>query len=266
MDAPWLRIAKRLPVGGQTRFRCCGSDKAAVAFNNPADWSGYCHRCKEPMYQRKQYAEFIQVEPEKPVAAAPADVISIADANEFERESAYKFIINKGLMPDMVPNLCYSRQARRLVFPLTQALSLGRATMDWMKPKWIQYGGKSSFALTTPKTLDVRGIVLTEDYLSALKVQYASNRFGSGDVVCAALLGTRLDSKLKLFIAENHLPTTLMLDGDRAGYDGIKRITKDLGIYTKVRSYTIDGLDPKDMTMQQILEGLDGCSNSKGTL
>lgn len=265
-DAPWLRIAKSLPVGGQKRFRCCGSTKAGVAFNNPAAWSAYCHRCKEPMYERKQYAEAPTIQVERPVQPAPADVISINDASQYERELAYKFLISKGLMPDMVPNLCYSSDARRLVFPLSSTLSLGRAMMDWMQPKWIQFGGQSTFALTTPKKQNAQAIVLTEDYLSALKVQYASNQFGSGDVVCAALLGTRLDRRLKLLIAQQATPTILMLDGDKAGYEGIERIRKDLRIYTDVRDYTIDGLDPKDMTMQQILEGLDGRSNSKGVV
>lgn len=261
-DAPWLRIAKSLPVGGQRRFRCCGKDNAAVAFNNPADWSGYCHRCKEPMYVRKQFAEVPTIVHEEPVQAAPADVIKINDATAYEQELAYTFLISKGLMPDMVPNLCYSRAARRLVFPLSSTLSLGRAMMDWMKPKWMQYGGQSAFALTTPRQQDVQGIVLTEDYLSALKVQYALNHFGDGNLVCAALLGTRLDRRLKLSIAQDKLPVLLMLDGDAAGYAGIERIRKDLRIYTEVKDYTIDGLDPKDMTMQQILEGANGICDS----
>lgn len=256
MDAPWLRIAKRLPVGGQQRFRCCGSTKAAVAFNNPAAWSAYCHRCKEPMYERKQYAEAPTVQVERPVQPAPADVISINDASQYERELAYKFLISKGLMPDMVPNLCYSSDARRLVFPLSSTLSLGRAMKDWMQPKWIMYNGIAPYALTVPKTQDVQGIILTEDYLSALKVQYSLNQFGDGDWVCAALLGTRLDRKLKLFIAEQRLPTLLMLDGDSAGYSGVERITRDLKIYTPVSSFSAEGKDPKDLFVQEILDGI----------
>ena len=255
-DAPWLRIAKRLPVGGQQRFRCCGSDNAAVAFNNPDAWSGYCHRCKEPMYQRKQYAEFVQVEPERPVQAAQADVKRITDASQYEQELAYKFLISKGIMPDMVPDLHYSASARRLVFPLSPALSIARATQDWQKPKWIQYGGKSAFAMCKPLH-DVKRIVLTEDYLSALKVQYAANKFGDGTALAISLLGTRLDKRLKLLIAEQKLPVLLMLDGDAAGYAGTERIRRDLRIYTEVKDYSIEGMDPKDMTCSQILEGLN---------
>lgn len=264
-DAPWLRIAKSLPVGGQQRFRCCGSDKAAVAFNNPAEWSGYCHRCKEPMYQRKQFAEFQTVQVERPVQPEPSDIVSIAEASQYEQELAYKFLVSKGIMPDMVPDLRYSARARRLVFPLQGKLSIARGLYDWQKPKWIQYQGQSTFAACVP-TGEVKQIVLTEDYLSALKVQYASNRFSDGSALAIALLGTRLDKKLRLLVQQQKLPVLLMLDGDAAGYAGIERIRKDLRIYTEVRDYTIDGLDPKDMRVQQLLEGLDGFSNSKSTV
>lgn len=257
IDAPWLRAAKRLPVGGVERFRCCGPDKAAVIFNKPEAWEMYCHRCKSSPKERKQFVQMQRVQHEARVQPAPADVINIADARQSVQQSVYAFLATKGIMPDMVEDLQWSDTAQRLIFPVSSGLSLGRATTTWQNPKWIQYGGKSSFAYIAPRTQPVQGIVLTEDLLSAKKVAYASNHFGSGNLVCVSILGTRLDARLKLLILEHNWPVLLMLDGDDAGYSGVKRIKRDLKAFPiRVGSFAVDGKDPKDLQMQEILEAL----------
>lgn len=262
IEAPWLRACKRLPVGGSARIRCCGRDKAAVIYNKEASWEMYCNRCKQPQYQRKQYVQQVSVVPERPVQPAPADEIRIKDARAETQSQIYAWLVSKGLMPDMVPDLRWSDKARRMIFPVSSALSLGRGMSPLQNPKWIQYGGRSTFGMCQPR-LAPRAIVLTEDLLSAYKVQHVINKYSTGDILCVALLGTRLDSKLKLFIAEQHWPVLLMLDGDAAGYDGIKRIRRELKAFTglSVGEFTQSGDDPKDMDIATILGGLNGFFN-----
>lgn len=255
MDAPWLRACKQLPVGGSERFRCCGSTKAAVIYNNPDAWEMYCHRCKSSPRERKQFVQQRQVEPEQRVQPAPADLISITNARSDTQQNCYGLLAKKGIMPDMVPEVLWSDSARRLVFPVSSGLSLGRATTMWQNPKWVQYGGKSSFAPMAPAS-PVTGIVLTEDLLSAKKVQYAVNHFGDGSSLVVALLGTRLDGKLKLWIAQQGWPVLLMLDGDDAGYAGVARIKRELRPYTTVHDFAVPGKDPKDLTISEILEAV----------
>lgn len=257
IDAPWLRACKRLPVGGVERFRCCGPDKAAVLFNHPGSWEMYCHRCKSAPKERKQFVQVVVQQDTRPVQPAPADVMSIADVRPEVQSQVYAFLVSKGLMPDMVEDVQWSDLAKRMVFPVSSGLSLGRAMMPWQNPKWIQYNGRSSFAPIHPKNQPVQGIVLTEDLLSAKKVAYASNHFGSGNILCVALLGTRLDSKLKVWIAEHGWPVLLMLDGDEAGYSGVKRIRRELRPFVQVQDFAVDGKDPKDLTIAVILEALN---------
>lgn len=264
VDEPWLRECKRLPVGGTMRYRCCGRDKAAVLYNNPEAWEMYCNRCKRPAYKRKQFVQAHTVQVERPVQPVPADVIDISQASPYVRQEVYKLLALKGLMPEMAGELQWSQSKGRIVFPLSSGLAIGRAMTTRQQPKWLQFGGRSAFAAIAPKNAPVQGIVLTEDYLSALKVSHVSNHFGSGDVVVAALLGTRLDSKLKLWIAERGYKTLLMLDGDAAGYEGIARIKRGLRPFVQVGEYTHDGYDPKDMQVDEILGALIGCFNSKG--
>ena len=260
IDAPWLRACKRLPVGGSARIRCCGRDKAAVIYNKEASWEMYCNRCKQPQFERKQYVQQIKHVVERPVQPAPADLICIRDASAEVQNMAYSLLASKGIMPEMVEDMLWSNASKRLVFPISSALYLGRAMTPAQHPKWVQYNGKSSFGYIAPKTQPVQGIVLTEDLLSAKKVAHASNRFGSGTIVVVALLGTRLDKRLKLLIAENNWPVLLMLDGDEAGWDGIKRIRRELKAFSGLRigEHTVPGLDPKDMQVDSILEAVHG--------
>ncbi|UNA01095.1 putative DNA primase [Erwinia phage Micant] len=260
IDAPWLRACKRLPVGGSARIRCCGRDKAAVIYNKEASWEMYCNRCKQPQFERKQFVQQIKHVVERPVQPAPADLIRIGDASAEVQNAAYSLLATKGIMPDMVEDVLWSNASRRLVFPISSSLYLGRAMTPAQHPKWVQYNGKSSFGYIAPLNQPVQGIVLTEDLLSAKKVAHASNRFGSGNIVVVALLGTRLDQKLKLLIAQNNWPVLLMLDGDAAGYDGIKRIRRELKAFSGLRvgEFTRPGDDPKDLEIATILEALNG--------
>lgn len=225
----------------------------------------WCNRCKQPQYQRKQFVQQMSVVPERPVQPAPADEISIKDARAETQSQVYAWLFSKGLIPEMVPNLRWSDKARRMIFPVSSGMSLGRGLSPLQNPKWIQYNGKSSFAYVAPLKQNIRGIVLTEDLLSAYKVAYVSNHFGTGDIVVCAMLGTRLDSKLKLFMAQNGWPVLLMLDGDKAGYDGVKRVRRELKAFLglRVQDYIVDGNDPKDLSSIEILRGLDGCFNCK---
>lgn len=265
IEAPWLRACKRLPIGGSARIRCCGRDKAAVIYNKEASWEMYCNRCKQPQFERKQYVQQIKRVVERPVQPAPADLIHIRDASAEVQSLAYSMLATKGLMPDMVEDVLWSSTSKRLVFPISSSLYLGRAMTPAQLPKWVQYGGKSSFGYIAPAKQPVQGIALTEDLLSAKKVAHASNKFGSGDIVVVTLLGTRLDQKLKLLIAQNNWPTLLMLDGDTAGYDGIKRIRRELKAFTglNVGEFTQAGDDPKDMDIATILGALNGFFNRK---
>lgn len=257
IEAPWLKACKKLPVGATARFRCCGRDAAGVLYNNPDAWEYYCHRCKHAGKERKQFVQQAVSLPEPRVQPAPADLKRVDDVSAVTQSQIYAFLATKGIMPEMIGDALWSDSAKRLVFPVSSGLYLGRAMTSHQSPKWIQYGGKSAFAYIAPKKQSVQGIILTEDFLSAKKVQHILNRYGAGDMAVIALLGTRLDKKLKMWIAENNFPVLLMLDGDEAGYAGTARIRRELRPFVKTSTFAVEGKDPKDMQAQEILDGIE---------
>ncbi|QBP32913.1 gp13 [Shigella phage Buco] len=284
-DAPWLVACKRLAVGQTARFRCCGRTPAAVLYNKPDSWGMFCHRCKSSPYERKQYVSLVQPEILPRVLPAPAHLIRVSQATPETRAHVYSFMVSKGLMPDMLEDALWSEELKRLVFQTGQGTYLARAMYEHQQPKWLMLGGAQSYAIAPArvgiaqtnahtthsaqtavaapaKTLDAAAdaglVVLTEDYLSARKVQWTSERYSpQATVLAVALLGTRLQLALKSKLVQANKPVLLMLDGDAAGDAGTARISKELRPFVPVRSYQLPGLDPKDMQVHQILEGLN---------
>ena len=257
MDAPWLQACKRLAVGQTARFRCCGRTPAAVLYNKPDAWQMYCHRCKESLSERKQYVSLVQPEVLPRVLPAPAQLICISQTSAELQAQLYGFLVSKGIMPEMAGAVYYSEQLKRLVWDLQNGTYLARALHQYQQPKWVMLGQPAQYAAAQPLQHPTEQVVLTEDWLSALKIQWVSKKYSSVPVTAVSLLGTRLSLALKASLIQMNKPVLLMLDGDSAGYAGRDTIQRTLKPFLQTRSYTIDGLDPKDMTCQQILEGLN---------
>lgn len=99
--------------------------------------------------------------------------------------------------------------------------------------------------------------VLTEDYLSALKVQQVLGKYSSQTVQAIALLGTRLPLGLKARLIKEDKPIVCMLDDDTAGWNGTAAIIKQLKPFVPVHDRHLN-VDPKAATCSQILEALHG--------
>ena len=275
-SAPWALKCKQLAVGQSARFRCCGRTPAGVLHNKPEAWEFFCFRCKSRGYVRKQYVSLVKVEVLPRHLPAPTDLKELGNCAREVQALCWGFLVGRGLMPEMAGAVYYSEQLKRLVWDLQNGTYLARALHQYQQPKWVMLGEPAQYAMAqTPLTITPKitqslsessaqctqtassAVVLTEDWLSALKVSWVATKYCSEPVTAVALLGTRLSLPLKAKLIQLGKPVLLMLDGDSAGYAGRDTIQRTLKPFLRTRSYTIDGLDPKDMTCQQILEGLN---------
>lgn len=254
MDAPWLQACKRLAVGQTARFRCCGRTPAAVLYNKPEAWQMYCHRCKESLSERKQYVSLVQPEVLPRVLPAPAQLIQIHQTSAELQAQLYGFLMSKGIWPEMAGAVYYSEQLKRLVWDLQNGTYLARALHQYQSPKWVLMGQPAQYA-DAGTWLNTGVIVLTEDWLSALKVQYVSEKYGSEPVTAVALLGTRLSLPLKAKLIQLGKPVLLMLDNDEAGWAGSKMVQRTLKPFLPVHDRVLRD-DPKACHISEILEGL----------
>lgn len=265
-EAPWLQACKRLAVGQTARFRCCGRTPAAVLFNKPEAWQMYCHRCKESLSERKQYVSLVQPEVLPRVLPAPAQLIQISQTSAELQAQLYGFLVSKGIMPEMAGAVYYSEQLKRLVWDLQNGTYLARALHSYQSPKWVMLGQPAQYAtvVNTGKlnaqkwsgaSQQTACTVLTEDFLSALKVAYVAERYSSSPITAVALLGTRLSLPLKAKLIRLGKPVLLMLDNDEAGWAGARMVQRTLKPFLPVHDRVLRD-DPKACNISEILEGL----------
>lgn len=254
-EAPWLQACKRLVVGQTARFRCCGRTPAAVLFNKPEAWQMYCHRCKESLSERKQYVSLVQPEVLPRVLPAPAQLIQISQTSAELQTQLYGFLVSKGIMPEMAGAVYYSEQLKRLVWDLQNGTYLARALHQYQQPKWVMLGEPASYAAAQPLQHPTELVVLTEDWLSALKIQWVSKKYSSVPVTAVSLLGTRLALALKASLIQMNKPVLLMLDNDEAGWAGARMVQRTLKPFLPVHDRVLRD-DPKACNISEILGGL----------
>ena len=254
-EAPWLQACKRLAVGQTARFRCCGRTPAAVLFNKPDTWQMYCHRCHTSLTERKQYVSLVQPEVLPRVLPAPAQLIQIHQTSAELQAQLYGFLMSKGIWPEMAGAVYYSEQLKRLVWDLQNGTYLARALHQYQQPKWVMLGQPAQYAAAQPLQHPTEKIVLTEDWLSALKIQWVSKKYSSAPVTAVSLLGTRLSLALKASLIQMNKPVLLMLDNDEAGWAGAKTMQRTLKPFLPVHDRVLRD-DPKACNISEILEGL----------
>lgn len=255
MDAPWLQACKRLAVGQTARFRCCGRTPAGVIYNKPDSWQLYCFRCHTSLSERKQYVSLVQPEVLPRVLPAPAKLIQISQTSTELQAQLYGFLVSKGIMPEMAGAVYYSEQLKRLVWDLQNGTYLARALHQYQQPKWVMLGQPAQYAAAQHLQHPTEQVVLTEDWLSALKIQWVSKKYSSVPVTAVSLLGTRLSLALKASLIQMNKPVLLMLDNDEAGWAGARMVQRTLKPFLPVHDRVLRD-DPKACNISEILEGL----------
>lgn len=254
-NAPWVLKCKQLAVGQSARFRCCGRTPAGVLHNKPEAWEFFCFRCKSRGFVRKQYVSLVHAEVLPKHLPTPTDLKSINDCTPELQAFCWGFIVSRGLMPEMAGAVYYSEQLKRLVWDLQNGTYLARALHQYQQPKWVMLGQPAQYAAAQPLQHSTDMYVLTEDWLSALKIQWVSKKYSSAPVTAVSLLGTRLSLALKASLIQMNKPVLLMLDNDEAGWTGAKTIQRTLKPFLTVHDRVLRD-DPKVCNISEILEGL----------
>lgn len=251
----WLDKAKSLPVGYSARMRHCGLRWGnMVVRNEPTKWSAYCYRCKEYLAEPKTHT---RVAPRAMVAKKyhSSDTILPPDTTRDVPDSVMAMVWKYGITKDGVLQeyiIEYSHSTNRLYFRNrhTHAVSSRYCGNSTRYPKWMH---------SEPYTNVTGGyaggvIVLTEDFLSAVKVKEASMSVYP-KLHAVAVHGTYPKTEVLCSIM-SYKPKAVVLafDADEAGDYATRAFRKVLRpICSNVVQMNIPrGMDPKDMSFDAL--------------
>lgn len=254
----WLEHAKRLPLGQSRRLRhkCPGRVRSTnstnmVVSNKEDRYVAYCQSCRKGGVSMKSHVRLSKVPDQHRFMPWPDDAVSWRDVPE--ASALHALLLDKGIDPGvMCPDqvIWYSKKQQRLLFG-TALGWIGRSASG-QSPKWTGYGWPAPAYHKHPVDSWTDVWVVTEDYLSALKVRWATPEF-----TAVGLCGTAMPDALGAQLV-NHKPTLVVtfMDGDKAGRDGAVRVAnrvRGLG-FKCVDIHTPEGKDPKDLHQHELQE------------
>lgn len=248
----WQDIAKALDCGSKRKIVCCGSSPSALISNNRFGIRFHCFRCTDfntfIPHGKRSVSEILAARKAtsslKTSKSMPSRAVSLTDP--VVPTEAHAWVLQSGLLPEdanRMYGMLYDPFTRRILIPLDNGF-LARAVFN-ERPKYI----KSSTANVYELPVDIHTVVVTEDILSAIKV----NSVGYSTL---AILGTTVSPTIASRIAR-YKDIIIWTDSDKAGDAAYVKLRKKLALYpVKVRRIVTDD-DPKlihKKTIRKLME------------
>lgn len=253
-DDEWLDQAKQVPLNGRNRIlHGFESRPNMVVFNNPDSWSCWCFACNSGSRVRKDSPVLCEapVDTSKPVPL-PDDCVALQELSEDVLNKVYYYFLTRGINPDTMlkdMQVLFSAKTMRVCLEMFGGCFSGRGIAG-QKVKALTYSDSiaTKYAVHPCDGGPWSGtVVITEDYLSALKIRYAMQ----GSVTAVSAQGCGMPKQLLPKLLKTQV--LIMLDGDSAGQKGSALMYKKLKglINTKIIN-TPTGKDPKNLTVNEI--------------
>lgn len=253
----WLKAAKRLPVGATDRIYHGAEKRPNLVIRNQQDkYTAYCHHCHQGDVL---YKDAVRIQAETPVEKSKRGIPDLVPADLWTPEEELKikkFLVSKDMAMgffgwSMRPLL--NRADNRLVFRTPDQI-VGRDLTGRAPAKWFTYYGNSTY--NRAKHVEFQGVtvVLTEDYMSALKLQYVFNQ-KFPKLMAVAVMGTKLCSDLTVQLTKAR-NVIILFDGDSAGYKGAEAFTSAFDVldipYMDWTGKMPENCDPKNLSTEAI--------------
>lgn len=259
----WLKIAEGLPVGGTTKVAHIedgtGKSDSVLIYNLVNGYGAKCYRRGTSDWVSKDSVNLVELAEALEISAKcdlPEDMGKYLPSLNLPYQSlASSYLLKRNIDPESID--AYVSQSRmRLIFYGVDTSGtfgyIGRDITEKHKAKVVNYqtskGRIQNLVLNI--SLSFNTVVLTEDILSATKIQYVARRYGLplGEVI--SLNGTKGSDSLSLYLMDKDV--LIWLDGDSAGVQGSVKLYRDLqSIAKSVKIIQGEG-DPKDYSYQDI--------------
>lgn len=252
----WLHEAQRLPLG-QSRRVYHGAERRPnmAVYNNADGWSCWCHACHAGGRVKKEFPQLLPTAPEmRSGTGLPSDRVPLTEVGERVVERIVRYLAPRGLdfethIRPLGPQ--YTEKYDRLLLPQQGGALVGRALGDQPAKCIVYSSGKHPLLAMHPSDSIKPGcdLVLFEDYLSTLKAREALG----GAYTCVSIQGTSPARAARAELMQAST-ATLMLDGDKAGYEATPKVAamlRALGVHVRTVR-TPEGQDPKNLKNAEI--------------
>jgi DNA primase len=232
----WLTKAKTLPAGQSMRIECCEADRSMLVSNKRKGYTGYCFRCREPLFQ--SHGEFsLAVLARRRAELALVQEREVKIPRDFSLDiptDEAVWLYKAGISPDIARyyGIGWSEYLGRIIIPTYEngELVAYTARLQSGKPKYLEKSSDpggcifvASPSLILPSYRDWAhtagpDAVLVEDNLSAIRV---------GRVVrhAVSLMGTSANARQLAAALRSHTglrgssmgTVCVWLDPDRPG-------------------------------------------------
>lgn len=250
-EEEWLDKAKLLAVGMRNRVFHAGERRPNLVIGNDMDkWWCYCHACHEGGIVEKSHVLLggpVDTAPEP--TRLPRDIKPVHQS-DFEIPIA-RFLADKNMSDLYLPPLFYSEERKRLLIQVGGVWH-GRDLTGRSPQKWMNYGDATYIGGPFTYT------AVVEDIFSMFKVRWAMRQYPNFTAMCN--LGTNAGLGITYALSQSKCMQKLgwFFDADSAGDRGAHDCQKRMQPYgfEQYRVRPPEGLDPKDMTCEQIREAL----------
>lgn len=256
--AGWLKQAQALPMGWDDKVaHDCGPGRPMHISHDERGWRAYCHRCGEPgfvPYPAASPAERmarIQAKraQEARVSADPSLPLPINNEVSTWPLVARVWLYKAGLNNHRIKSLgiYYHEPTDRVVLPIYGSRG---ELLFWQARGFTSEGAKylSPYRVDRSRVVSKHGtgqhIVLTEDYLSAVRV---------GEVTEAwSILGTSVPAPIMNELIADGRTVMVWLDPDDAGVSKSRSLRKSLSLYGVPHVDVKSRADPKLLSREEI--------------
>lgn len=256
----WLQIAKALPIGRSRRLaHGCNPNgaRSLTITHEPECYRGYCHRCKETLYESKRLSlgELIQLNRDRKEADHNIARDSLPEPMVFGWEEwpveAQVWLLKAGIgeADALRYGIYYHPPTMRVVLPYANGFQ-ARAVMAGHKPKYVADRNPRRAVILKPDGLCHCHLpVLTEDILSSIKITMAG-------INAMPLRGTQLhDEHIVRLLPYGR--AAVWLDPDDAGQTAATKIVKRLEVFGIDARNIVGDVDPKYHTRDEIRNALE---------
>lgn len=228
----WLEVAKRLRYNAKVRSACsdgCGQDNSQIISHGQRGFSRHCFRCGSSEFVPHGIRKISEI---VAIRQARGELVDIELPDEYTTDVPVQLAVwyfKYGISDDLAKKygIGYDPSSHRIILPVWEDGILtaynARATIEGQFPKYInQEGGAVGSALfyadlSFPES---KSTVLTEDYLSAVKISTVHH--------ATSMLGTTLTDARAVKLANKFDTVYIWLDSDKAGMNGALKAARKL--------------------------------------